>query len=75
MITGVAPWEVLRPRRSKKLLRPRRSKKLPRHFVMVLTPDRAIAFKAMGGRPESGGSYELRIRESVKASFPRTPTS
>jgi hypothetical protein len=63
MVTGVALFEVLRPRRSKLL---------PRHFVMVLTPERAVAFRASGGSPESGaGSYELRIRPGEAASFPR----
>jgi hypothetical protein len=67
MFTGVALLEVLRPRRTRLL---------PRHFVMVLTPERAVAFKATGGKPEDGASsYELRIRPGEAASFPRASVS
>ena len=68
MVTGAALWEVLRPRRSKLL---------PRHFVMALTADRAIAFKAVGGSPESGnaGDYTIRIKSGEEASFARSEVS
>jgi hypothetical protein len=65
MVSGAALWEVLRPRRSKLL---------PRHFVMALTADRAVAFKAVGGSPESGsaGDYTIRIKSGEEASFARS---
>ena len=67
MLTGLALIEVLRPRRSKLL---------PRHFVMAVTADEVIAFKASGGRPEeSGAPYEVSIREGIEARFPRTSVS
>jgi hypothetical protein len=68
MITGIGLWEVLRPRRSKLL---------PRHFVMVLTEDRAVAFKAVagGGGAQSSQPYTIRIREGEEASFSRSSVS
>jgi hypothetical protein len=68
MISGAALWEVLRPRRSKLL---------PRHFVMALTADRAIAFKAVGGSPQSGSSadYTIRVKSGEEASFARSEVS
>src|SRR5262245_43945671 len=49
MITGTALIEVLRPRRSKAV---------PKHFVLALTPDRVVAFAAVGGGDEDG-PYEV----------------
>ncbi|MEA2351994.1 MAG: hypothetical protein QOJ14_408 [Thermoleophilaceae bacterium] len=68
MVTGAALWEVLRPRRSKLL---------PRHFVLALTADRAIAFKAVGGSPQSGSvrDYTIRIKSGEEASFARSEVS
>jgi hypothetical protein len=68
MVTGAALWEVLRPRRSKLL---------PRHFVMALTADRAIAFKAVGGSPKGGSAsdYTIRIKSGEEASFARSEVS
>jgi hypothetical protein len=66
MLTGAALIEVLRPRRSKLL---------PRHFVLALTADRAIAFKALGGGPKGGGDYILRVKRGEEASFPRASLS
>jgi hypothetical protein len=68
MVSGAALWEVLRPRRTKLL---------PRHFVMALTADRAIAFKAVGGTPDGGsaGDYTIRIKAGEEASFPRADVS
>ena len=63
MILGYALIEVLRPRRSKLL---------PRHFVMAVTANEVLAFKATGGSGEDTPSiYEVTIRESVEARFPR----
>ena len=62
MLVGWALWEVLRPRRSKKL---------PRHFVLAVTRDgRVVAFKAVGGRGDDAGSvYTLRIRPGEQATY------
>ena len=67
MITGVALVEVLRPRRSKLL---------PRHFVMAVTENEVVAFKATGGSGEDSSSvYEVNIREGIQARFPRASVS
>jgi hypothetical protein len=51
MLTGVALIE---------LVRPRRWKLLPRDFVLAVTVDRVVAFKASGGADsETGGPYLL----------------
>jgi hypothetical protein len=62
MITGAALIGVLRPRRSKLL---------PRHFVLAVTADRVVAFKASGGRPEHG-PYKCSIRPGVEGSWDRS---
>ena len=63
MVTGAALVEVLRPRRSKLL---------PRHFVLAVTEDRVVAYKASGGSPEhESGPYEISIREAEEGSWPR----
>ncbi len=62
MLTGAALVEVLRPRRSKLL---------PRHFVLAVTKDRVVAFKASGGSPEHSTDYTIRIQPGEEASFPR----
>jgi hypothetical protein len=63
MITGLALVE---------LLRPRRSKSLPRHFVLAVTADRIVAFRARGGADGEGGSgpYRLWIRPGERGSWP-----
>lgn len=68
MILGSALWEVLRQRRSKLL---------PRHFVMVLTPDRVAAFKASagGGGAQSSQPYTVNIQPGGEATFPRSSVS
>jgi len=67
MITGVALVEVLRPRRSKLL---------PRHFVLAVTENEVVAFKATGGSGEDSSSiYEVSIREGIQARFPRASVS
>jgi hypothetical protein len=62
MITG---WALV------ELLRPRRSKSLPRHFVLALTADRVVAFKARGGADGEDGSgpYRLWIRPGERGSW------
>lgn len=62
MLTGAALIEVLRPRRSKLL---------PRHFVLAVTPDRVVAFKAKGGSGERGGPYKIYVDKEVAGSWPR----
>lgn len=52
------------------LVRPRRTKQLPRQFVLAVTDNRVIAFKASGGSGEHG-PYQLRIGPTVKGSWPR----
>jgi hypothetical protein len=61
MVTGAAVIEVLRPRRSKQL---------PRHFVLAVTPERVVAFKASGGKSENG-PYILRVRPGIEGSWQR----
>lgn len=61
LITGSALVEMLRPRRSKSL---------PRQFVLALTADRVVAFKASGGG-DSESNYETRIRRGEAGSWPR----
>jgi hypothetical protein len=64
MITGHALIEVARPRRTKSL---------PRMFVLAVTDDRVLAFKAFGGggAPDAG-PYTARIRPGVYAEWPRS---
>jgi hypothetical protein len=57
------------------VLRPRRSKLLPRHFVLAVTEQRVIAWKASGGSPEDSSDYRLRIRPGEQANFPRASVS
>jgi hypothetical protein len=66
MATGFAVWEVIRPRRSKLL---------PRHFVLAVTTDRVIAWKAAGGSGEDSSYYELKILSGEQASYPRASVS
>lgn len=62
MLVGFALVEILRPRRSKIL---------PRHFVLAVTEDEVVAFKASGGSGENDSTYWLNIKEGVAARFPR----
>jgi hypothetical protein len=62
MLTGTALVEVLRPPCSKSL---------PRHFVLALTADRIVAFKALGSGNDEAGVYELWLRPDEFASWPR----
>lgn len=61
MITG---WALIQ------LLRPRSSKSLPAQFVLAVTGDRLVAFKASGGG-DSEGNYETRIKTGEVGSWPR----
>jgi hypothetical protein len=64
MITGHALIE---------LAKPRRSKALPRMFILAVTADRVLAFKASaGGGGTDGGPYTARIRPGVYAEWPRS---
>jgi hypothetical protein len=65
MLTGLAVFEVIRPRRSKQL---------PRHFVLAVTPERVVAFRASGGRRESDSTYRIRIRPGIEGSWDRAGT-
>jgi hypothetical protein len=62
MITGTALVE---------LARPRRSKALPRHFVLAVTADRVVAFKALAGASDETGPYVVRIHRGEQGSWPR----
>jgi hypothetical protein len=64
MVTGTALVEVVRPRRSKFL---------PRHFVLALTTERIVAFKAVagGGSGDGEGPYMLRIKPGECGCWPR----
>ena len=59
------------------LLRPRRSKKLPRHFVLAVTANEVVAFKAteVGGSENASAYEKLKIREGVQARYPRDSVS
>jgi hypothetical protein len=61
MATGMALIE---------LLRPRRARSLPRRFVLAVTTDRVVAFKAVGVS-EDDGPHELWIRPGERSSWPR----
>jgi hypothetical protein len=61
LLTGLALIE---------LLRPRRSKSLPSTFVLAVTADRVVAFKA-GGGGDSDSNYETRIKPGERGSWPR----
>lgn len=61
MVTGMALIE---------LWRPRRTKLLPRHFVLALTRDRMVVFKATGGKGNGSPVYGVRIQPGEEASFP-----
>jgi hypothetical protein len=52
------------------LLRRRRSKSLPRQFVLAVTADRVVAYKASGGG-DSESNYEVRIAPGECGSWPR----
>ncbi|HXV57545.1 MAG TPA: hypothetical protein VD704_06730 [Gaiellaceae bacterium] len=65
LVTGAALLEVLRPRRSRRL---------PRHFVLAVTAERVVAFKAVGGTDGeyADGPYRLWIRPGARGSWPRS---
>ena len=62
MLTGTALVE---------LARPRRSKALPRHFVLAVTADRVVAFKALAGASDETGPYVVKIHRGEQGSWPR----
>jgi hypothetical protein len=64
MVAVVTGWALVQ------LLRPRRSKTLPSQFVLAVTADRVIAFKASGGG-DSESNYETRIKPGERGSWPR----
>jgi hypothetical protein len=67
MVTGTALFEVLRPRRSKAV---------PRHFVLALTPSRAVAYSCIGvSDDEDGTNYHVVIRGKERGSWPREAVS
>ena len=53
------------------LARPRRSKALPRHFVLAVTTERVVAFKALAGVSDETGAYVVRIHRGEQGSWPR----
>jgi hypothetical protein len=61
MVTGLALIQMLRPRRSKSL---------PSQFVLAVTAERVIAFKAIGGG-YAESNYETRIEPGEVGSWPR----
>jgi hypothetical protein len=67
MVTGTALFE---------LMRPRRSKAVPRHFVLGLTPTRAVAYPCIGvSDDEDGTNYHVVIRGKERGSWPREAVS
>lgn len=59
------------------LLFPRRSKKLPRHFVLAVTANEVVAFRATEVGQDSNATIytKLKIREGVYARYPRRSVS
>ena len=59
------------------LLLPARTKKLPRHFVLAVTADEVIAFRATEvGQESNAAIYQrLKIREGVRFRYPRSSVS
>jgi hypothetical protein len=67
MMTGTALFEVMRPRRSKAV---------PRHFVLALTPTRAVAFPCIGvSDDEDGTNFHVVVRGKERGSWPREAVS
>jgi len=60
MVTGLALIQMLRPRRSRSL---------PTQFVLAITADRILAFKASGGG-DSESNYEVWIKPGVRGTWP-----
>lgn len=57
-------------------LLPTRSKKLPRHFVLALTANEVVAFRATEVGGEGNSAYnKLKIREGVRFRYPRESVS
>lgn len=59
------------------VLLPRRSKKLPRHFVLAVTANEVVAFRATEVGQDSNATIytKLKIREGVYARYPRESVS
>jgi hypothetical protein len=54
------------------LARPRRSKSVPKHFVLALTPTRAVAYGCVGvADDEDGENYRVIVRDKQQGSWPR----
>ena len=67
MVTGTALFEVLRPRRSKSL---------PKGFALAVTPNRVVAFGAIGvSEGEYGENYHVVVRGDERGSWPREGVS
>ena len=56
---------------------PRRSKKLPRHFVLAVTANEVVAFRATElPQSKTAATYQrLKIREGIVARYPRRSVS
>lgn len=62
MVTGTALFELMR----------RRSKAVPRHFVLGLTPTRAVAYSCIAvADDDDGTNYRVVIRGKERGSWPR----
>lgn len=58
------------------LARPRRSKSLPKHFVLALTPTRAVAYGCVGvADDDDGENYRVIVRDKQQGSWPREGVS
>ena len=67
MLTGTALIE---------LARPRRSKSVPKHFVLALTPTRAVAYGCVGvADDDDGENYRVIVRDKQQGSWPREGVS
>jgi hypothetical protein len=53
------------------LLRPRASKAVPKNFVLAVTPERVVAFKATASSDEDGSNYRVHLRGGEAGSWPR----
>jgi hypothetical protein len=62
MVTGTAVFG---------LIKPRRSRALPRHFVLALTPTRAVAYACLGvADDDDGENYRVIVRGKEFGSWP-----
>jgi hypothetical protein len=63
MLTG---WVLV------ELVRSRKTKTVPRQFVVAVTADEVVVFKASGGKGDTSSPYRVRPKADVFARWPRS---